>query len=142
MTFSELIRIEEEMLKRLLLVSQRQLELVQDGNVTALIEYLGQRQRLWNEFETIEQQLEPHKKIPPEQRVWKNPEERQRTEAAVNRCKELLEQIMATDEESLAQTAAQKAEVEEQLAKVQRSGRAATAYGRQSQLTTHHPDTR
>ena len=134
MTFSELIRSEEELLKRLLLVSQRQLELVEEGNVTILIQHLGQRQQLWNEFELLEQQLAPHKGIPPESRVWRNTNERQMTEASLNRCKDLLGKILEIDQMSLTKTAAQKDEVEGQLQRIQRGAPAATAYGRQSQL--------
>ena len=134
MSFSELIRSEEELLQRLLLVSQRQVELVNEGNVTALIQHLGQRQKLWNEFELLEQQLAPHKGVPPERRVWKSPEERQLTEMALNRCKDLMERILANDQISLTTTAAQKDEVEEQLRRVQRSTTAATGYLKQSQL--------
>jgi len=135
MTFTELIRSEEELLKRLLLVSQRQLELVEEGNVTTLIQHLGQRQQLWNEFEFLEQQLAPHKRIPPEHRVWKSADERQMTEASLNRCKDLLEQILENDQICLTKTAAQKDEVEGQLQRIQRGAPVATAYGRQSQLS-------
>jgi len=135
MSFPELIRSEKEILERLLLVSQRQLELVAEGNVTVLLEHLGQRQRLWGEFELLERQLEPHKNIPPEKRTWECTEERQRTVAALNRCKELMEQILANDQKSLAQTAAQKDDVEAQLRRVQQGGNAARGYMRQSQLS-------
>ena len=133
-TFSELIRSQEALLKRLLLVSQRQLEIVEEGNVTVLIQHLGKRQQLWNEFELLEQQLAPHKEIPPEHRIWNNNEEREMTTAALDRCKGLLEQILANDEICLTKTAEQKDEVEEQLGRVQRGTPVASAYGRQSQL--------
>ena len=133
-TFSELIRSQEALLKRLLLVSQRQLEIVEEGNVTVLIQHLGKRQQLWNEFELLEQQLAPHKEIPPEHRIWNNTEEREMTTAALDRCKGLLEQILANDEICLTKTAEQKDEVEEQLGRVQRGTPVASAYGRQSQL--------
>ena len=134
MTFSELIRSEEELLKRLLLVSQRQLELVEEGNVTTLIQHLGQRQQLWNEFELLERQLAPHKGIPPENRVWRNANERQMTEASLNRCKDLLEKILEIDQMSLTKTAAQKDEVEGRLQRIQRGARPSIEYERQSQL--------
>ena len=132
--FSELIRSEEELLKRLLLVSQRQLELVEEGSVTVLIQHLGLRQQLWNEFELLEQQLKPHKEILPEHRIWKSAEERQMTETALNRCKDLLEKIVENDQVCLTKMAEQKDDVEEQLRRIQRGTNAALGYGRQSQL--------
>jgi len=134
MTFPELIRGEEEILNRLLLVSQRQLEIAEAGNATVLIEHLGLRQQLWHEFERLDQQLAPHKGIPPEQRVWKSAEERQQTEAVLNRCKGLLEQILANDQISMETTAARRDEVGEQLRRIQRSTTVAPAYLKQSQM--------
>jgi len=131
-SFAELIRNEEEILKRLLLVSQRQLEIVEEGNVTVLIQHLGARQQLWSEFELLEQQLGPHKGIAPESRVWQSAAERQLTESALNRCKELLERILENDQICLTKTAAQKDEVEKQLNRVQRGGNVALAYLKQS----------
>jgi len=132
MSFSELIRREEELLQRMLLISQRQLEIVDLGNATILIEHLGLRERLWHEFELLEQQLTPHKGIPPEQRVWKNAEERHLTESTLNRCKALLEEIMVNDQLSIEKTAARRDDVAEQLRRIQRTGTVAPAYLKQS----------
>jgi hypothetical protein len=134
MTFTELILSEEELLKRLLLVSQRQLDIVDMGNAGVLVQFLVQRERLWNEFEQLEQQLAPHKRIPPEEREWKSNEERQLTELAVNRCKTLLEKIMANDEISLEKAAAQKDKAEKDLRRVQLAATVAPAYAKQSQM--------
>ena len=131
-SFSELIRREEELLKRLLLVSQRQWELTQAGNGTVLVQHLERRAQLWNEFELLEQQLAPHKGIPPERRVWTSTEERSLTELALNRCKTLLEQIMENDEKSLEKAAEQKDKAEKDLRRLQVGKTAAPAYLKQS----------
>ena len=132
MSFPDLIRGEEELLKRLLLVSQRQLEIVRAGDGALLLQHLGKRQQLWNEFELLEQQLAPHKGLPPEHRVWDSAEERQQTEATLNRCKELMAEILTNDETSLVLAAEQKNEAAEQLRRIQQGGSAAVAYRRQS----------
>ena len=132
MSFPDLIRSEEELLRRLLLVSQRQLEIVQAGDGALLLQHLGKRQQLWNEFKLLEQQLEPFKGIPPEQRVWKSSDERQMTEAVLNRCKDIMAEILANDEVCIAQAAEQKDEAAEQLRRIQQGGSVAVAYGRQS----------
>ena len=134
MTFPELIRSEEELLEQLLLVSQRQIEIVEMGNANVLVYHLGRRQRLWQEFERLEQQLTPHKGIPAEQRIWKNADERQQTEKALNRCKILLEKIMENDQISLAKTAELKDKVEKDLRRVQLAASVAPAYLKQSQI--------
>ena len=134
MSFSELILNEESVLQRLLLVSQRQLEIVEQGNATDLLEFLGQRQKIWMEFEILESQLAPHKEIPPEQRVWKSFEERQITEESFTRCKELLEKIMEYDQQSMVKASLLRDEIDEKLRRIQRTGAAAPAYMKQSKL--------
>jgi hypothetical protein len=134
MTFSELISLEEAVLCRLLLASEKQLELARGGNITLLIRHLGQRERLWHEFEQLEQQLAEHKGILPERRLWTSAEERQMTEAALNRCKELMEKILANDQMSSDTVAEQKQYVEAQIQKVGTTRRVAPEYVRQSKL--------
>ena len=127
-TFPELIRNEEELLKRLMLVSQRQLEIVEAGDFTLLVELLWRWQQLWKEFELLEQQLAPHKNIPSESRVWKSAIERQLTESTLNRCTDLLGKILENYQVCMTKTAAQKDEVEKQLRRVQRGGNASRGY--------------
>jgi len=134
MSFSELIRSEEELLQRLLLVSQRQLEIVDMGNSSLLVQHLQQRERLWDEFVLLEQKLAPHKGILPEKRVWESTEERLLTESALNHCKTLLEEIMATDQISLKKAAELKDKAEKDLRRVQLSKNVVPAYTKQSQL--------
>jgi len=130
MTFPELIRGQEEVLRRVLLASERQIAVVEQGNPTALLEHLGQRERLWHEFEVLEQQLAPHKGIPLERRVWRSPEERHATEASLAHCTILLSEIMTNDETSLAKAAEIKAEKEKDLLRVRRGKNAAAGYAK------------
>jgi hypothetical protein len=133
-SFAELIHSEEELLKRLLWVSQRQIEIVNMGNMSVLLQHLEQRDRLWDEFDLLEKQLAPHKAIPPEQRIWHCTEEREATESARVRCKELLEQIMANDQISLTKTEEDKNKLEKDIRRIQLAATVAPAYAKQSQL--------
>jgi hypothetical protein len=134
MSFSELIRSEEELLQRLLVVSQRQLEIVELGNSSLLVQHLTRRERLWNEFELLEQKLTPFKGIPAEKRVWESADERLLTESALNHCKTLLEEIMANDQISLEKAAELKDKAEKDMRRVQLSRNVVPAYAKQSQL--------
>ena len=137
MTFSELIQSQEELLQRLLLVSQRQVEIVDRGDPTILVMFLEQRERLWDEFELLEQQIHPHKGIPPEKRVWESAEERQRTELALNRSNKLLQDIMTNDQISFTRAVELKDKVEKDLRRVQVAKTAAPAYMRQSRINSN-----
>ena len=134
MSFSELIRSEEELLQRLLVVSQRQLEIVELGNSSLLVQHLTRRERLWNEFELLEQKLTPFKGIPAEKRVWESADERLLTESALNHCKTLLEEIMANDQISLEKAAELRDKAEKDMRRVQLSKNVVPAYAKQSQL--------
>jgi hypothetical protein len=136
-TFIGLIQREEHLLERLFYVSQRQLELVRSGNMTDLITHLGQRQQLWNVFESLEEQMQPYKAVPAEMRHWKDEAERQAAEQSLNHCKSLLEDIMANDHTSLDETAAQKAETESQLERIQRAKNVVPAYAKHSKLPSN-----
>jgi hypothetical protein len=95
---------------------------------------LAQRERLWNEFVLLQQQIALHNKIPPEQRVWNSTEERQWTELARNRCETLLAEIMANDEISMIKAVELKDRAEKDLRRVQLATTVAPAYAKQSQL--------
>jgi len=131
MTFPELIRGQEEVLRRVLQASERQITIVEQGNPTILIEHLGQRKRLWAEFEVLDEQLAPHKGIPPERRIWRNLEERHATEASLARCTILLSEIMTNDETSFAKAVEIKDEREKDLLRIRRGRNAVAGYARQ-----------
>jgi len=134
MTFPELIRSQEDLLRRLLAASQQQVEVVERGDATFLDQFLRQSSRLWVEFELLDQQLAPHKGLPPEQRVWKNSEERRQTELTVKRCEELFQEIIANVQISLTKGEELNEKVKKDLRRVQQAKSAAPAYAKQSQM--------
>ena len=107
------------------------------GNAAVLVQHLEQRNRLWQEFELLERQLTPHKGIPSENRIWNSAEERQLTEMSLNRCKTLLEKIMANDQISLDKAAEQKDKAEKDLRRVQLATTVVPAYAKQSLIQGH-----
>ena len=104
------------------------------GNASVLLQFMEQRERLGDEFDRLEKQLAPHKGIPPEKRVWHCPEERQVTESALNRCEELMKEILTNDEISMTKMEELKDKAEKDLRRVQLAKNSAPAYARQSQL--------
>jgi len=142
MTFPDLIRSEEELLKRLLVVSQRQLEVAEAGEDSTLLSLLWQWEQLWNEFMLVDQQLAPYKGIPAEQRVWKSAAERQLTESALNRCEELLKTILENYQTCLTKMAERKDEAAEQVRRIQQGGSVAAAYSRQSKIADTSSESR
>ncbi|MDR1963618.1 MAG: hypothetical protein LBQ50_07545 [Planctomycetaceae bacterium] len=133
-TLSELIQQKEELLRRLLPISVRQLEIVRQSDLTTLLPHLARKQRLMNEFEIIEQQLVPFQNIPPEERKWNNKTEQQETSAAIDRCAVMLEEILRNDSTSMDELSVQKTEVEEQLRRVRQGSQVFSAYAKQTNM--------
>lgn len=131
-TFSELIQEEESILTRLFLLSSKQLEIVRDGNITKLLDFLIRKQSVVNEFEQINALLKPFRDIPPEDRQWSSERERQRTEESLERCKEFLEQIVANDELSTGELVEQKYETGRQLRELKKSATVNASYAKQA----------
>ncbi len=128
--FSDLIRAKEKILERLLPISERQLKLVREGDVSLLLQLLGQKQKMFDEFEKIERRLAPHRDVPPESRRWKSEKERVDTEAAIARCTERLAEILRLDEQSMQEMSEQKTAVEEQVRRLHQGSRLHAAYSR------------
>jgi len=127
-TFSELIQRKEEILRRLTPLSTRQLEIVRSGDMSLLISFLGQKQRILDEFVEIEQDLQPFRDIPPEQRTWSSDTERRETGEAINRCAAMLESILQNDAQSMEETTIQKTDMEEGIRRIQQGTRAHSSY--------------
>ena len=121
-------------MRQLLWASQHQLEVVEQGDPTILVLHLERRNQLWGEFELLDKQLTPHKGIPLAQRVYKSADERELTELLLQRCQELLDEIMANDQISMAKAEELQKKVEQDLRRVQAAKSSAPAYLRQSKI--------
>ncbi|GHT32050.1 hypothetical protein FACS1894214_3760 [Planctomycetales bacterium] len=127
-----LMQNEESVLTRLYSQSLTQLEIVRGGDTARLIEFLARKQQTVAEFEELQQQLAPHRNILPEQRKWKNENERKQTEELISRCGELLKMIVENDTASTGELSSQKDEVEKQLNRIQQNVQVNLTYAKQA----------
>ena len=130
-SFPALIRAMESILERLRSVSERQLKFVQDDDEVSLERLLGHKLKLFDERERISRCLDPHRDIPEEQRRWSSETERQETEAARDRCQQLLAEILRFDEQSIQLKAEQIEDVKDQLRRINQGSRLHAAYSKQ-----------
>ncbi|MCL2743310.1 MAG: hypothetical protein FWE67_05620, partial [Planctomycetaceae bacterium] len=128
----DLMLSEESVLTRLYSQSLTQIEVVRSGDTSRLLEFLARKQQTVTEFEELQKQLAPHRNIPPEQRKWKNEEERKQTEELINRCGELLKMIVENDTQSTVELSTQKEEIENQLRRIQQSVLVDVNYAKQA----------
>jgi hypothetical protein len=80
-----------EILQRL---SQRQLDLIGAGEMTALVKLLAAKQTVLRQLQTLDQQLDPFRGHDPDQRVWPTAEERSSCQAQADRCNALLREAL------------------------------------------------
>lgn len=139
-TLSELIRQKEQILMDLLPMSIRQLELVRRDEMTLLIRHLNEKQFVLSAFEEIEKQLAPLRDIPPEEREWKNEQERKETADAIRRCATMLEKILENDALSTEELGVRKDELQNQMRRVQQNVQVNVNYARQTVAGNHGPD--
>lgn len=139
-TFSTLIRQKERILMDLLPMSIRQLELVRRDEMTLLIRHLNEKQFVLNAFEEIEKQLVPFRDIPPEEREWKNEQERKEIADAIRRCAAMLKEILDNDALSTEELGVRKDELQNQMRRVQQNVQVNVNYARQTAAGNHGSD--
>ena len=119
-------------LEQILSLSEKQLNLVQLGDTTLLLELLARKQKMFETFETLEQQLDPYRNIEPQDRRWESEQERRDCETAILQCNELLAAVLELDQQSIPEFAQQKDEIQRKLKTMGTSGKAGAVYARQN----------
>lgn len=130
--FSELIRREENVLAQLLPFSARQLEIVRGGDTSLLLQFLGRKQSLMDEFESIENELASFQDIPWKERLWTDDREQAETKRAIDRCAALMEKILENDRQSTDELAVEITELQEQIRRIRMSSQAPLVYAKQN----------
>src|SRR5262245_51537395 len=71
-----LVAAKLQVLRVLVQLSRRQIELIESGEMTTLIKLLAAKQTVMSQLHTIERELEPFRREDPEQRQWGSPARR------------------------------------------------------------------
>ncbi|MDR2345266.1 MAG: hypothetical protein LBE18_04300 [Planctomycetaceae bacterium] len=100
-SFSELIKKQEGLLMRLSAVVLQQLNLVHASDMTALLHLLGQKYQLLNEYDVIRKALLSYGEFDTNNIQWKNENERIETQNSIEHCKQLLDEIISNDKQSI-----------------------------------------
>jgi len=92
---AQLVRARYTCLAQLHQLGRRQLELIDQGDVTALLDLLSVKQKPLNDIQRIEKALDPYRQQDPEKRSWNSPDERAACARLVQQCDALLKEIVA-----------------------------------------------
>lgn len=130
---SELIRRKQECLSQLKVMGRRQVELVESGSMTELLDVLAAKQRLLSRLEQTERELDPFRGQDPEQRRWRTPQLRRACADKLADCQTLLREIMTQEKDSEQDLIRRRDEAAVRLQGAHRADEARDAYINQAQ---------
>jgi hypothetical protein len=90
----DLIRVKRECLLQLRDAGVKQMELIDGGEMTSLMNLLSAKQRPLAALQRIERALDPFRKQDPRQREWRDDADREQCSEQINECEALLSEII------------------------------------------------
>jgi hypothetical protein len=106
----------------------KQSELVESGEIGALLRLLSVKNQLIGALQAIEKQLAPFHAQDPETRIWTNSTAREQCAKQAAECQVLLDQIMQMERDNEQKMTERRDQVASQLQAVQSAGPARRAY--------------
>jgi len=97
---AELIAAKLQVLKVLVQLSRRQVELIGAGEMATLIKLLAAKQTVMNQLQAIEHQLAPFRDEDPEKRAWRSPAERAACQAQAELANALLTEALGLEQQA------------------------------------------
>jgi hypothetical protein len=127
-TLAGLIRSKRDCLVQLRDMGRRQLELIEEGNMTALLDVLTAKQGVLTKLHGIERELDPFRGQSPEQRRWRTAEDRLSCIEQRRECERLLAEIISQEKCSEGALLRRRDEAANRLQSAQLAGQAREAY--------------
>ena len=124
----ELIAKKHHVLAQLRDVGRKQIDIVNGGDVAALLALLGAKQQLIARLQTLEQELAPYYAEDPDRRAWPSPQHRTECARQAAECNTLLEEIVAMEKLGAEKMTARRNDVAEQLQQVHAATQVRGAY--------------
>jgi hypothetical protein len=126
---AKLVDLKVSLLERVLMLGQKQLELIENQDYGELLKMLGLKQRLLGGLQNVEQGLMPFRNQDASQRIWQSPEDRASCERNLQRCEELLRIVLAQEEQSELRMATRRDDTARQLQDLHSAAEVQGAYG-------------
>jgi hypothetical protein len=125
---ADLIRAKRECLLQVRDYGRKQLELIDQGNMTALLDLLSIKQRSIAQLQRIEKMLDPFRNQDPERRAWSTPEARAACAEHVAECDVLLAEVIKNEKYCETALIRRRDEAADQLQGAHVAGYARQAY--------------
>jgi len=117
-------------------LGRRQLDLIQQDDMTQLLKVLSAKQHLIGNLQGIQRDLEPFRDQDPEQRRWRSPDDRARCAQEAAMCRQLLGEIVAQEKQSEGRLAQRRDETAIRLREAHAASLARGAYHADVKPTT------
>ncbi len=124
----EFLRAKRSCLTQLRDLSHRQMELIDGGDMTRLLDLLVVKQRMIEQLQRIERALDPFRGDPPEARRWRSAEVKQRCADEAEQCELLLAEVMNREKQGEALLTRRRDEVAHRLQGAHRAAQARQSY--------------
>ncbi len=125
---AELIHGKRECLDKLREMGRRQAEFIDEGNITALLDVLTAKQRLLEQLQRIERDLDPFRDQDPDRRRWRTVEDRRVCMEELQQCERLLAEIISQEKCSEGALLRRRDEAASRLQDAHLAGQAREAY--------------
>jgi hypothetical protein len=125
---SELIAAKLQVAQLLVGLARRQLELAEQGEMSALLKLLAAKQTVLDQLQRLERQLDPYREQDPECRVWRSAVDRQRCQEQMEQCGRVLNEAMTLEKQGEAAMVRRRQAAAEALSQVQSATDARAAY--------------
>jgi hypothetical protein len=137
---ADLIRAKRDCLLQVRDMGRKQIELIEKGEMTALLDLLSYKQRSISQLQRIEKTLDPFRGQDPERRVWSSPEHRGACAELVEQCDLLLAEVIKNEKYCESALVRRREETANQLQGAHLAGYARTAYGGGPETVMHSLD--
>ncbi|MFZ5832860.1 MAG: hypothetical protein ACOY3P_22465 [Planctomycetota bacterium] len=94
---ADLIRAKRSCLGQLRDLGRRQLEFIEEGEMSALLDLLATKQQVIASLQKLERALTPFRGEDPEQRVWRSADARRSCADDLGQCETLLSEILSQE---------------------------------------------
>lgn len=109
-------------------MGKRQMEFIDTGNITALLDLLAIKQRSLSDLQRLESGLDPFRHQDPEARLWRTPEDRARCAEQARQCEGLLAAVLEQERRGERLLIARREETARQLEGAHLARNARNAY--------------
>lgn len=128
---AQLLRSRHDCLAELRDLGRRQMELIDQGELAALLDLLAVKQRSIARLQQIERALDPFRDQPPDQRRWRSAEHRRQCAELVEQCQSLLAEVLAEEKRCEAALLSRRQQTLALLEKMQLAGNVQATYSGQ-----------